>query len=77
MPIYEYQCRKCDKRFEHLVRSQAEKPPRCPSCGAANPAKQLSVFSAAAKAADLPSCAASKCSRDSCASGKCPMSALG
>jgi putative FmdB family regulatory protein len=77
MPIFEYECRKCEKRFEHLARSHAEKTPKCPSCGAANPVKQFSVFSATARAADLPSCAASKCSRDSCASGKCPMSSLG
>lgn len=77
MPIFEYQCQKCEKRFEHLVRSRTEKPPRCPACGATNPKKQLSVFSASAKAADLPSCASSQCSSGSCASGKCPMSSFG
>ena len=31
MPIYEYNCPACDKRFEMLVRSSTV--PACPQCG--------------------------------------------
>ena len=30
MPIYDFQCRGCDARFELLVRGAA--PPACPAC---------------------------------------------
>lgn len=33
MPIYEFECRECEERFEELVGSQAPAPP-CPRCGA-------------------------------------------
>lgn len=42
MPLYEYQCRTCDHRFELLVR--AETVPACPSCQSHELDKQLSVF---------------------------------
>ena len=38
MPIYEYQCSKCQHRFEEWVKTpsdQGEEP--CPKCGAASP----------------------------------------
>ena len=34
MPIYDYQCRKCSKRAELLVK--ADETPVCPSCGASD-----------------------------------------
>jgi putative FmdB family regulatory protein len=65
MPIYEYKCKKCGKLFEHLARTLSEAAPKCPSCGAPRPEKQLSVFSAAV-ASDSSVC-------DTCpSSGKCP-----
>jgi len=42
MPIYEYLCKQCDKRFEKLVR--ATTTVECPSCRSAKVEKQLSVF---------------------------------
>jgi putative FmdB family regulatory protein len=42
MPIYEYLCKQCDKRFEKLVR--ASTTVECPSCKSASVDKQLSVF---------------------------------
>ena len=47
MPIYEYLCKKCGARFEHLARNAKDAAAKCPKCGAAKPAKQLSTFSAA------------------------------
>jgi putative FmdB family regulatory protein len=44
MPIYEYVCKQCDKRFEKLVRGTMVV--ECPSCNGTDLQKQLSVFSA-------------------------------
>jgi putative FmdB family regulatory protein len=40
MPIFEYQCRDCEKPFEVFV--TAERTPECPACHGANLAKLLS-----------------------------------
>ena len=44
MPIYDYQCRSCRRRFEQLVR--AGEPAVCPACGATDP-ERFFPFSAA------------------------------
>lgn len=49
MPIFEYVCRKCEHRFEKIVRGREE--PACPSCRSKKLEKQLSVFAAATKGA--------------------------
>jgi len=49
MPIFEYVCRDCDRRFETLVRG--DRVPQCPACQSANLDKQLSVFAVSAKGA--------------------------
>jgi putative FmdB family regulatory protein len=46
VPIYEFECRSCDQRFEELVglhvgRETAEV--RCPQCGAADTERLLSI----------------------------------
>jgi putative FmdB family regulatory protein len=51
MPIFEYVCRTCDKRFETIVRGSAK--PACPACGGSRLEKQLSVFAVAGGGADL------------------------
>ena len=45
MPIYEYICDDCGKRYEQIVLSQAQKVV-CPSCSSGRHTLQLSVFSA-------------------------------
>ena len=45
MPIFEYECDKCKKTFELLVRSN-EEVPECPECGCKKISKQVSSFSA-------------------------------
>ena len=58
MPIYEYRCGQCGRRFEALLsRAEAEQAQTCPKCGAAvggpdRPEDRLlSVFAATGAAA--------------------------
>jgi putative FmdB family regulatory protein len=51
MPIYEYNCRKCESKFEKLVKSaSAADDVACPECGSKETAKALSVFAAVSSA---------------------------
>lgn len=43
MPIYEYACAPCGKSFEELViRKSDEAEVKCPACGSADVARQMS-----------------------------------
>jgi putative FmdB family regulatory protein len=44
MPIYEYVCKKCARRFECLVQGGRDKEVVCPDCGATEPQKLISGF---------------------------------
>ncbi|HET7746486.1 MAG TPA: zinc ribbon domain-containing protein [Vicinamibacteria bacterium] len=46
MPIYEYACRDCGRRFERLVRAFGE-PVACPACASGAVEKLLSTFAMA------------------------------
>jgi putative FmdB family regulatory protein len=46
MPLYEYACADCGKRFEVLMREGVT--PGCPSCRSARVEKQLSAFAVGA-----------------------------
>jgi putative FmdB family regulatory protein len=46
MPLYEYECRGCGRRFEHLTRET--QAPNCPSCHGSDLEKLLSVFAVGA-----------------------------
>jgi putative FmdB family regulatory protein len=41
MPLYEFECEKCEARFEELVAADGG-PPTCPECGAAGARRLLS-----------------------------------
>jgi putative FmdB family regulatory protein len=45
MPMYEYKCKECDRKFEELVGS-AQAAIACPDCGSEKTEKLLSVFAA-------------------------------
>lgn len=45
MPIYEYRCADCATEFESLVSSAAVNSAVCPSCGAGEPKRLMSVIS--------------------------------
>jgi putative FmdB family regulatory protein len=46
VPVYEYVCRGCERRFERYVRTWSEEV-GCPHCGTAEVDKQLSTFAMA------------------------------
>jgi putative FmdB family regulatory protein len=45
MPLFEYACRACGRRFEYLTRER--ETPSCPACASTELEKQLSVFAVA------------------------------
>jgi len=64
MPLYEYHCKKCDKKFEALVSfSKADGPIKCPNCDSEETSRLLSTF-AAGKSNRAEACP----SRNSCSS---------
>jgi putative FmdB family regulatory protein len=60
MPIFEYSCRRCDHRFETIVRSAREKIV-CPKCQSKTVDKQLSVFSSPATGKEASPAAGAGC----------------
>ena len=72
MPIYEYKCRDCGKKFEKLVRGREKVT--CPKCGKGRLDKLFSVFATRSGDKFTPSsggggcggCSASSC--DGCGS---------
>ena len=73
MPIFEYQCQKCDNQFELLVSSDT--PIACPDCSSDQVKKLFSVFASHVKqdAATQPTCfsGAPGCNMGKCGSGLC------
>jgi putative FmdB family regulatory protein len=62
MPIYEYRCEDCGKKFEKLVRRAGETEGlECPGCGQTRLKQEFSTFAAHAngssKQAGVPPCA--------------------
>ncbi len=50
VPIYEYCCKKCDNKFEHLQRSMTNLVKvACPACGSDQTDRALSVFAVGAE----------------------------
>ena len=41
MPIYEYHCIACGKRFEEILPTSSSPAPPCPKCGAKKPEKLI------------------------------------
>ena len=65
MPLYEYNCKACDQRFETLVsRSAATEPQECPRCGKPSRervlSKPASVSTAAGPSSSYSGCGASR-----------------
>ena len=49
MPIYEYECRGCGKRFEKLVFSSENPSINCPECGSTDTQRLMSIFACGGK----------------------------
>ncbi|MBI2438207.1 MAG: zinc ribbon domain-containing protein [Lentisphaerae bacterium] len=75
MPIFEYECGQCRKRFEYLARNPADTPKICPQCGHEKLSKVFSAFSVGAERAPTgpsspPASACSTCTSDRCPYGE-------
>lgn len=74
MPIYEYVCGGCERRFERLVR-RFDEAVTCPSCASGAVEKQLSTFavSVGSSVPDFAGCGAGACATPDagCGSGPC------
>ncbi|HET6247211.1 MAG TPA: zinc ribbon domain-containing protein [Tepidisphaeraceae bacterium] len=76
MPVYEYTCQACNKKFDYLARTMSgEHKVSCPECGSPKTARALSVFAVgantggkASSASDVPMCG--RCGQ---APGSCAM----
>jgi putative FmdB family regulatory protein len=54
MPLFEYKCKSCGRKFTALVGVLANaEPPACPACGSADLSKLISRFSATHTEDDL------------------------
>jgi putative FmdB family regulatory protein len=77
MPIFEYKCNDCGKKFDILHKSSTNlEEVICPDCQSKNSKKLLSSFSASVGSSgfDTPSCATGNCgvpSYGGCANGMC------
>ncbi len=59
MPLYEYTCHDCGRRFEMLQRVGADRAGvLCPGCGGEEVAKQFSTFASAGPSASAMPCGA-------------------
>jgi putative FmdB family regulatory protein len=52
MPIFEYKCEECGKRFEAIV--IGSRKPECPSCHSKKLEQQLSSFAVGASSSSTP-----------------------
>ena len=71
MPIYEYACKKCSAKFDHLARTMAasDAKVKCPECGSTDTSRALSVFAVRADA--VKETAPPTCGRCGGAPGSC------
>lgn len=56
MPIFEYECKKCEKKFELLQKSSSSEAV-CPQCGSKKVKKLLSSFAAKVDSSPASHCA--------------------
>jgi putative FmdB family regulatory protein len=54
MPLYEYRCRECHHQFEALLPSYSANSATCPTCGAAEPRRLISVIAGMANRTAAP-----------------------
>ncbi|MBN1263855.1 MAG: zinc ribbon domain-containing protein [Anaerolineales bacterium] len=70
MPIYEYTCSECGKRFDTLrSMSAADDPIPCPDCGSGQTKRALSLFCARGESGLVAGGGGSSCG--TCSGGSC------
>ena len=76
MPIFEFECPRCEHRFDDLLRSSTAKNPPCPKCKCARTQRLMSTFAMGGSSSSESSCgcghshsSGSSCS--GCSSGSC------
>ncbi|MFZ5515968.1 MAG: FmdB family zinc ribbon protein [Candidatus Zhuqueibacterota bacterium] len=70
MPIYEYRCLSCTRKFEELIRSgERDREITCPGCSGNRVERVMSVFGFASDGVSSASVQSSSCG--SCAGGHC------
>lgn len=71
MPIYEFDCRTCDREFEELVPFDASAV-ACPDCGSTDTGRRLSTFQRVrVKAAAGAPASAPRSGHGGCCGGSC------
>ncbi|NPV72734.1 MAG: zinc ribbon domain-containing protein [Pelotomaculum sp.] len=69
MPVYEFRCAGCGRRFEKLCpMGESGENLKCPECGAPSPRRVMSSFSAAGAGGGKGGGSCSACSSRNCGS---------
>jgi putative FmdB family regulatory protein len=72
VPIYEFACRDCERRFEELVKVNGSSPAAaCPHCGSSDTKRLLSVFAVGAASRPKPDWSAATGNGGGCCGGAC------
>ncbi|MDA8337120.1 MAG: zinc ribbon domain-containing protein [Peptococcaceae bacterium] len=72
MPIYEFRCEKCGRRFERLCSlGESGENLRCPECGSPAPRRVMSGFAAGGSGSGSNASGASAGGCSGCAGGSC------
>ena len=72
MPIYEYRCDDCDRRFELLTSfTERDRPHACPTCESLKTRVQVSSFAAVGGGAEFTSTLPMAPSGGGCCGGSC------
>lgn len=72
MPLFEYECRACKARFEHLVFDRSADV-ACRKCGSADVVQQLSTFAVGAESSKPAPSSGSCAGCPGMQGGTCPM----
>jgi putative FmdB family regulatory protein len=62
MPIYDFQCNDCGRKFEQLCRLNWQGSVVCPACGQSNIAKLVSLVSSHGRSGGDSACSGKACS---------------
>jgi len=63
MPLFEYECTACDRRFDRLVSASSSDDVECPRCGAREVRRLISVIAGMTGRASAP---AAECGQGAC-----------